>query len=152
MYPRLKRWPFTSTSVTPLHPHSKTTMKKWKRSPHKTLSAQSDDKLTFQLSTELFFFECQQHLLFLRKLQVHQSILNAFYKCFIESIPTFNVAAWFGLRTLTHRNALNKIIRTSSNIIGQEQRSLTTIYSARVMKKSPYTSGVNSPGQQFVWF
>ncbi|KAJ8290914.1 hypothetical protein GJAV_G00019140 [Gymnothorax javanicus] len=71
----------------------------------------------------------------LRKRQVHQFILSVFYKCFIESILTFNITAWFGSLTLTHHNTLNRIIKISSKIIGLEQQSLTTIYNTRALKK-----------------
>lgn len=77
-------------------------------------------------------------LFFLRKLhrlQVHQSVLIAFYKCFIESVITFNISAWFGSLSNIHRNTLNKIITISSKIIGQVQESLISIYNRRTKIK-----------------
>ena len=55
-----------------------------------------DHRLTFQSNSETIFSKCQQRLFFLRKLrrlQVHQSVLTAYYKCFIESVITFNISA-----------------------------------------------------------
>ncbi|KAM3612195.1 uncharacterized protein V6R79_004430 [Siganus canaliculatus] len=97
-----------------------------------------DHRLTFQSNSEIIFSKCQQRLFFLRKLcrlQVHQSVLTAFYKCFIESVITFNISAWFGSLSSIHRNPLNKIITMSSKIIGLEQESLINIYNRRVKSK-----------------
>ena len=74
----------------------------------------------------------------LRRLQVHQSVLTAFYKCFIESVITFNISAWFGSLSNIHRSPLNKIITLSSRIIGVEQDSLTNIYNRRVKLKGTH--------------
>lgn len=54
------------------------------------------------------------------KLQGHQSVLMVVYKCFIESIRTFNVFAWVGLLALTLCYKLIKLIRTSRENKGQE--------------------------------
>ena len=97
-----------------------------------------DHKLTFQLNSENIFSKCQQRLFFLRKLrklQVHQSVLIAFYKCFIESVITFNISAWFGSLSNIHRNTLNKVITISSKIIGQVQEPLISIYYRRTKTK-----------------
>lgn len=66
---------------------------------------------------------------------------SSFYKCFIAYILTFNFTAWFSSLTFTHRNTRSSVInrssviRISSKIIGQEQKSLSTIFNTRVMKK-----------------
>lgn len=111
-------------------------------SPHSTATPLSvyneivniiiDHKLTFQLNTEHIFSKSKQRLC---DPQVQQSILAAFYECFIEPILTFNITAWFGSLTLTHHNTLNKIIRICRKIIGQEPQSLSTIFNTRVMMK-----------------
>lgn len=105
---------------------------------YKYLGTIMDYKLTFQLHSEHLVSKCHQRLFFLRKLrklQVHQTILSAFYKCFIESILTFNITAWFGSLSITHRNSLNKIVKLSNKIIGQEQEPLINIYNTQVKKK-----------------
>lgn len=108
---------------------------------HRYLGTIIDHRLTFQSNSETIFSKCQQRLFFLRKLrrlQVHQSVLTAYYKCFIESVITFNISAWFGSLSNIHRNPLNKIITMSSKIIGLEQESLINIYNRRVKLKGTH--------------
>lgn len=100
-----------------------------------------DQRLTFHLNSETIFSKCQQRLFFLRKLcrlQLHQPVLADFYKCFIESVITFNISAWFGSLSNIHRSPLNKIITMSSKIIGLVQDSLTNIYNRRVKLKDTH--------------
>ena len=87
-------------------------------------------------NTDIIHSKCQQRLFFLRKLQVHQSVLTAFYRCFIESIITFNITSWFGALSNINRNPLNRIIKLTSKIIGQQQESLINIYNKRTKQKS----------------
>ena len=60
---------------------------------YKYLGTTIDHKLTFKTNGDNIHSKCQQRLFFLRKmrkLQVRPSILQAFYKSFVESIMTFN--------------------------------------------------------------
>ncbi len=77
-------------------------------------------------------------LFFLRKLsrlRVLQSVLTAFYKCFTESVITFNISAWFGSLYNIHHNPLTKIITMSGKLIGVEQEPLTSFYNRRTKLK-----------------
>ncbi|KAJ8356646.1 hypothetical protein SKAU_G00194400 [Synaphobranchus kaupii] len=105
---------------------------------YKYLGTTIDQKLTFKRNNEIIFSKCQQRLFFLRKLrklQVHQSTLLAFYRCFIESIITFNITAWFGALSKINVNPLTKIIRMCSKIIGLDLEPLSSIHSRRTQIK-----------------
>lgn len=74
------------TTCTDVLPHELDT--------HKYLGTIIEHKLTFQFNSEYLVSKCQQCLFLLRKLQklqIHPSILGTFYKCFIESILSFNI-------------------------------------------------------------
>lgn len=66
---------------------------------YKYLGTIIHNKLSFKRNTEQIHSKRQQWLFFLQKCRqfnVHPSILQAFYKCFIESILAFNIVRWFG--------------------------------------------------------
>lgn len=94
---------------------------------------------TFQPNTESLLSKCLQGLSCRRKLpklQLHQSVLTAFYKCSIESVVAFHITAWLGLLSNTHHNPLRQIITLSGKITGQEQESLISIYHKRTKRKA----------------
>lgn len=106
---------------------------------YKYLGTTIDHKLTFKTNGELIFSKCQQRLFFLRKmrkLQVQPSVLQAFYKSFVESILTFNITVWFGVMSAINLNPLNRIVKISNKIIGREQESLSSIHKKWTVKKA----------------
>lgn len=106
---------------------------------------------TFQPNTESILSKCQQGLRKLQKLQVHQSVQTAFYKCSIDSVLTFNITAWLGLLSNIHHNPLHKIITSNSKITGQEQELLISVYNKRTKRKGQQIAsditynGINGP-------
>ena len=91
---------------------------------YKHLGIIINNELFSKRSTEQIHSKFQQRLFFLQKLRkfnVHQSILQAFYNFFIESIIAFNVVGWFGALGNTSLNPLNRIIRISGKVIGASQ-------------------------------
>ena len=106
---------------------------------YKYLGTTIDHKLTFKTNCDNIHSKCQQRLFFLRKmrkLQVRPSILQAFYKSFVESIMTFNITAWFGVMRAINRNPLDRVVRISGKIIGMDQEPLSSIHKKRTIKKA----------------
>lgn len=57
-----------------------------------------DNKLTFELNTDMLSKKSQQRLFCLRKLakfQVDRSLMTLFYKSFTESVFTFSCICWY---------------------------------------------------------
>lgn len=81
--------------------------------------------------------------------QIHQSILVAFYKCFIESILSFNIVTWFGSLSVSNRNTIIRDSKICRKIVGQEQESLMTISNKR-SKRKDYRHTHSAQPLQFV--
>ena len=98
-----------------------------------------DNKLRWDANTEVIAKKGQQRLYFLRKLNsfsVDTKCLTLFYKSFIESILTFSFICWFGSLSVKNKKTLEKIVCTSSKIIGESQRSLQHFFEQQVLRKS----------------
>lgn len=110
---------------------------------YKYLGTIIDHRLTFKSNTDWIFNKCQQHLHFLcklRRLQVNKSILQLFYKSFIQSTLTFSILARFGSLSEVSKCHLNKIIRVSGKIVGRPQTPLGTIFERHALKKAQLIS------------
>ena len=103
---------------------------------YKYLGTVIDNKLNWNANTTNVYNKCQQRLFFLRKLrsfQVETRIMFSYYKCFIQSVLTFSLQAWFGSLTLRNRNKLSKIVNISSKIAGTPVPRMEDIYHDRVL-------------------
>ena len=105
---------------------------------YKYLGTVIDKDLNFNANTSAIYKKCQSRLFCLQKLrslQVNQTILSSFYRCFIESILTFGFLAWFGGLNVSNRNVLERVVKVSSKVIGVRQASLNELYENRVLVK-----------------
>lgn len=96
------------------------------------LSATTDHKLPLRPMVRWSLSKCHQQLSFLikmRKFQVRSSVLQAFYRSFVESIVTFNITAWDGMMSATDLNPFNRIVK-----IEQEQEPLSSIHKKMIAK------------------
>ena len=79
------------------------------------------DNLKWEENTTCIVSKCHQRLYFLRKLKkfgVCKNTLTHFYRAAIESILTFSITSWYGALTQQDKTSLDRIIRTSSKILG----------------------------------
>ena len=98
-----------------------------------------DDKLKFDNNTEAIVKKCQQRMYFLRKLStfsVDRTILQLFYKSFIESVLCFSFICWYFNLSAKHKNSLQKIVNISSKIIGEQQRHISQFCEQQVLRKA----------------
>ena len=96
------------------------------------------NKLKWEGNTFSIISKCHQRLYFLRKLKkfgVSKLALKRFYQAAIESILSFSITSWYGAITVCEKAALNKIVYTSSKIIGSPLETLDNIYEKRTSKK-----------------
>ena len=70
----------------------------------------------------------------LRNLDVRASILQTFYRCFIESVITFSLMCWFGSLSVRNRNVFSKV-NVCSKVVGERQANLSELYDCRVVRK-----------------
>ena len=61
--------------------------------------------------------------------------MKTFYRCFIESALTSGFLSWHGGLGVTHRNTLSRVVRHSSKVIGEDMKSLETLYTERAARK-----------------
>ena len=59
-----------------------------------------------------------------------------FYKSFIESVLCFSFICWFFNLSVKNRNSLQKIVRVSSNIIGEPQRDIIKFCEKQMLRKA----------------
>ena len=110
-------------------------------SEYKYLGTVIDDNLKFSQNTCAIYKKCQSRIYCLQKLRrlhVNKTVMNAFYRCFIESVLTFGFLSWFGGLSVKNRNVLNKVVRVCGRVIGVQQKSLTELYETRVVSKARY--------------
>ena len=106
---------------------------------YKYLGTIFTDKLNWDKNTDAIAKKGQQRLYFLRKLNsfsVDKTVMNLFYKSFIESILTFSFICWFRNLTIKQKKSLERITSLSSKIIGDEQRSLGRFCDGQILKKA----------------
>ncbi len=58
------------------------------------------------------------------------------YKSYIESILTFSIIYWHGNLSVKVKNALSRIVKDSSKMLGTEQSSHTDLYNRQVVWKA----------------
>ena len=78
---------------------------------YKYLGTVFDNKLRWDDNTEVIIKKCQQRLYFLRKLNsfsIDNTILNLFYKSFIESVLCSSFICWFFNLSVKNKNSLQR--------------------------------------------
>ena len=104
----------------------------------KFLGSTISNNLKWEENTSSIVSKCHQRLYFLRKLKkfgVSKLALTHFYRAAIESILSFSITSWYGALTERDKATLNKLVFTSSKIIGSPLDSLDAIYKKRSDKK-----------------
>ena len=105
---------------------------------YKYLGTVLDNRLKFDVSTDLTHKKCQSRVFCLQKLRhlnVSDEILQTFYRSFIESVLTFSFLCWFGGLNVKCKNTLNKVVNVCSKIVGRKQKGLSELYECRAVSK-----------------
>lgn len=63
-------------------------------------------------------------------------MMTLFSRAYIESILSFSLVAWFPHLSIQSLNPLNQIVRWASNLIGEDQLSLSAIYISQLQRKA----------------
>lgn len=106
---------------------------------YKYLGTLFNNKLTFDLNTDSVFKKSQQHLFCLRKLakfQVDRTLMNMFYRSFVECVLPFSFICWFQSLNIRNKNSLSRVVSVRSKIIGTDQEALQDMYNKRVHRKA----------------
>ena len=114
---------------------------------YKYLGTVLDDKLNFNANTNHIFKKCQTRIYCLQKLrilEVNQSILQTFYRFFIESVITFGCMCWFGGLNVENKNVIAKVVKVCSKTLGEGQKSMNELYECRVKRKALSVCGDES--------
>ncbi|XP_054649717.1 uncharacterized protein LOC129190933 isoform X1 [Dunckerocampus dactyliophorus] len=105
----------------------------------KFLGTHISEDLTWSHNTQQILKKSQRRLYFLRRLRkfgMSTTILSCFYRCIIESVLTASITVWYGNCTTRDREALQRVIKTSQNIVGAALPSLQDIYKSRVLRRT----------------
>ena len=97
-----------------------------------------DSKLKFDQTTALIQKKCQSRIYLLQKLRdlnVNSSVLQMFYRAFIESVLTCSFWGWSGSLSVKNRNVLARVVNVCSKIVGERQASLNELYESRALRK-----------------
>ena len=71
----------------------------------------------------------------LRTFNVHNTLLQLVYTYIVCSALTFGLACWGGNLLKHDRDKLNRIIKTVSVVIGEEQEDIGTFHKHRALSK-----------------
>ena len=77
----------------------------------------------------------------LRNLNVNPSVLQMFYRAFIESVSTFSFLGWFGSLSVKNKTVLARVVNVCSKIVGERQASLSELYERRAVRKGRKIAG-----------
>ncbi|XP_054631651.1 E3 ubiquitin-protein ligase znrf1 isoform X2 [Dunckerocampus dactyliophorus] len=105
----------------------------------KFLGTHISEDLTWSHNTQQMMKKSQRRLYFLRRLRkfgMSTTILSCFYRCTMESVLTASITVWYGNCTTRDRKALQRVIKTSQNIVGAALPSLQDIYKTRVLRRT----------------
>jgi len=106
---------------------------------YKYLGTIIDKRLRFDLNTEAICKKGQQRLYCLRKLRsfnIDKTLMELFYKSYIEPVLSFSISCWFGNLSVKYKNSLNKLVKNSGKIIGKEQRGLSGLFNRNVLSRA----------------
>ena len=113
-------------------------------SQYKYLGTVLDSKLNFDQNTALIQKKCHSRMYLLQKLRnlkVNPSVLQMFYRAFIESVLTFSFLGWLGSLSVKNKTVLARVVNVCSKIVGERQASLNELYESRAMRKSRKIAG-----------
>ena len=105
---------------------------------YKYLGIIVDNKLKFDTNTIHIHKKCQSRIYLLQKLRslnVQQSILQMFYRCFVESVLTYSFLCWYGSLNVRNKNVLARVVNVCSKIVGTRQASVNELYESRAVRK-----------------
>ena len=105
---------------------------------YKYLGTVIDNKLAFDSNTVIINKKCQSRIYLLQKLRnlnVNKSVMQMFYRCFIESVLTFSFLAWYGSLNVKNKNVLERVVKVCSKIVGVNLKSLNVLFESRALKK-----------------
>ncbi|XP_054631629.1 uncharacterized protein LOC129181035 [Dunckerocampus dactyliophorus] len=105
----------------------------------KFLGTHISEDLTWSHNTQQILKKSQRRLYFLRRLRkfgMSTIILSCSYRCTMESVLTASITVWYGNCTTRDRKALQRVIKTSQNIVGAALPSLQDIYKTRVLRRT----------------
>ena len=97
-------------------------------SQHKCLGTVLDSKLNFDQNTALIQEKYHSRMYLLQKLRnpsANPSVLQMFYRAFIESVLTFSFFGWFGSLSVKNKTVLARVVNVCSKIVGERQASLS---------------------------
>ena len=77
----------------------------------------------------------------LSNLNVNPSVLQMFYRAFIESVLTFSFLGWFGSLSVKNKTALARVVNVCSKIVGERQASLNELYESHAVRKGRKIAG-----------
>ena len=106
---------------------------------YKYLGTIIDDKLKFDLNTDMLYKKGQQRLYCLRKLakfSIDKTLMKLFYSAYIESVISFSIICWYGNLCVKDKNSLGKIVKAASKVIGTNMNSLGLLFNRQVLKKA----------------
>ena len=110
----------------------------------KFLGTVLDSKLNFDQNTALIQKKCHSRMYLLEKLRnlnVNPSVLQMFYRAFIESVLTFSFLGWFGSLSVKNKTVLARVVNVCSKIVGERQASLNELYESRAVRKGRKIAG-----------
>ncbi len=129
---------FRSSPPAPLPTRVKGQMVEW-ASSYKHLGLIIDNKLRFDTHVEAVGKKGQQWLHYLRRLStfnISRTLMNMYYKSYIETVLCFSICCWYGNVNVKHRNSLNGIVNQGSKIIGIKQTGLSYCFDRFVLQKA----------------
>ena len=106
---------------------------------YKYLGTIIDDKLKFDLNTDMMYKKGQQRLYCLRKLakfSIDKTLMKLFYSAYIETVISFSIICWYGNLCVKDKNSLGKIVKVASKIIGTNMSSLGLLFNKQVLSKA----------------
>ena len=106
---------------------------------YKYLGTIIDDKLKFDLNTDMMYKKGQQRLYCLRKLakfSIDKTLMKLFYCAYIETVISFSIICWYGNLCVKDKNSLGKIVKVASKIIGTNMSSLGLLFNKQVLNKA----------------
>ncbi len=105
---------------------------------YKDLGSLIDNKLKFVANAEMIGKRAQRLYCLhkLLKFHVDQTLMSLFYKSYTESILTFSIICRYSNLSVKAKNALSRIVKVSSKLLGTEQSSHTDLYNRQVVRKA----------------
>lgn len=108
-------------------------------SEFKFLGLRVSEELSWSSNTTSVLGKAQQRLYFLRKLKregLPKNLLINFYHCAVESVLTYCMSVWFSSCTKAEQEALQRVVKVASRIIGSPLPPLLSVFTSRCLRRS----------------